>query len=584
MLVILHSVVPCYAVSCGSSNSTWLPRNLMTSSLYDLYEKTGLFNIKYDQDCQNFGITAFTSYQQSFGHRCDVSSSGLGAYPLWTGNNRIKIGNNDGRADLDAYQLGMGNVLVGADGIASTVQLNPTVQTVGTDFMFYYVHEKDEPGFYFSMHIPVGMMSVNPHMQEIGLAIPDGKVSFTQETQDPNSATIEYQFPDYPTPESRVKNIIEILSGGYLDCSRFDGNTLRTIRLRKARFSAYAQKIVGFGDISMALGYNFVMRSKGMFGVAPKLTIPTALPPGLDFILEPLLGRAGMWGVGIEMTGLYHVWDDKDTQRYLDIWAQAEVLHLMQGRRQSFRCFDLKGCGPGSKYNLLQNYASIYTTSPVAVQETIEAMVPFVLEPAANVTTLPVISKIPCEGSIAVLVDYHHKQWNGSLGCEFWCRAPEALTINVGTTINFRLPGLQHYAVIGRQVSNYRIDNQLDNVVTGYCQPDARINKSQDPVVLVGDPLVLPPGVTAPTLVPDGIKDGRIAINRLPSKFEDSLDLAGAQANTTYMGKMSAQIGHTWPDRFYMPSLSLISAVDWTHQDTVTLAQWSVGLKGAINF
>jgi len=59
-----------------------------------------------------------TQYMQNFGAKCS-SCKNLGSLPFWgaLGNNSMTIGNNDGRADLDAYQFSLGNVQVDADGI-----------------------------------------------------------------------------------------------------------------------------------------------------------------------------------------------------------------------------------------------------------------------------------------------------------------------------------------------------------------------------------------------------------------------------------------------------------------------------------
>ncbi|MFA5999103.1 MAG: hypothetical protein WC747_03750 [Candidatus Babeliales bacterium] len=576
---------------CSISKNTWLPRSFTSYSYRDISQAQYTYGQDFGDKEHHLNISLFTEYMQNFGGKCG-SCKNLGAMPFWSGTNQMTIGNNDGKADLDAYQLGMGNVVTNADGIAGVIQLNPTVQSVGTDMMLYYVHSKQERGIYFKVHAPLAAMIVTPNLKELMVAHSDNEVAFSQVTAaaagNPSS-TITYEFPAYSSPLRRAATVSDVFFGG-APGSSLEGSALKPIHLRRGRISPCKQTIIRLGDITTAFGYNAYMSEKGFFGLGFKASLPTGNVPTGHYMLEPIVGRAGAWGLGGEISGSYRVWENCDQSKNLEIFVQGEVLHLMQGRTPNFRSFDLKQNGPGSKYLLVQNYMADYTNK--VIPEATEVFVPQSLHSAINITTLPVISKIAVEGSFAVATVFNCDDWNVSLGGEFWGRSREKLQIDITSAIDQRLPNLNDYAVLGRQVSAYRVNGQPTSTVSPfnpievfYVEPLARINKSQDPVQLVGT-LVSAGGLGIVTsgIIPDGIKDGRLSENRIPANLCEALDIGAAQASRAFTGKLFGQAGYTWTQHCHMPSLAVIGGVEFTSQTNNAIQLWSVGLQGSLNF
>lgn len=571
-----------YSQDLSISKNLWLPRAFSSYSMHDLVQEKFLFHSENNEKDQACLISFFTEYMQNFGsqskdictqHRTYSACKNLGSLPFWSGTNVMTVGNNSGAADLDAYQLGLGNVIVNSDGIAGRIQLNPTVQQIGTDILIYYVHKREESGLFFKIHLPLGAMIINPNLKEIEPIVQDGLTSFTQTTLDPASSLITYQFPAYPPLFRRSATISDAFCGGEFNANdKLAGNRLNPIRLRKGRIASTKQTIVNIADISLSLGYNFVIRKNGNFGIAGKVTCPTGNVPTADYMLEPIFGRGGLWGAGVEFVGFYNLWLNEDVTKYVDFWWQGEILHLMPGTTPNFRSFDLKQNGPGSKYLLIQNYSA----------EPTNELVPYVIEPAVNLTTLPVLPSIPIEGSIALMIDANYNNWNLAIGAEFWARSAEKLNIDFSTAVDLRVPNLNNYAVLGRQLSSYDIDGQSNQVFTYYSEPFATIGKSLDAARLVGSV----PTVTAPTAaeLPDGIKDARLAANRIPAKLSDALDIAGAQASKVFSGKLFSQFGYTWADHCYAPSLSVVGGVEFSNDANKYLKFWSLGFQWSLCF
>ncbi|MFA5999105.1 MAG: hypothetical protein WC747_03760 [Candidatus Babeliales bacterium] len=541
----------------------------------------------YENKCRtaskynSVNISFLMEYMQNFGGKCGHHCKNLGSMPFWSGTNIMTVGSNDGRADLDAYQLGLGKVKIDEDGIAGVIQLNPKVQHVGADIYLHWAAKQDERGLYFKVHIPFGAVIIYPQFKELVKTIPDDNLSFTQITANPGSTKISYQFPEYPTPFFRPSSVSEAFFGGSPSQNHLNGNRHHPIRLRKGRIAETKSSEVRFGDLTAALGYNVVANEKGLFGVAFKVSCPTGNVPLGDYMLESIFGRAGLWGVGADISGFYNIWNNAAGTKSLNFAVQGEVLHLIQGRTPNFRTFDLKKNGPGSKYLIIQKYTAVYDHRTSGFV-TIENMEPRTIQPAANITTVPVISNIGVEGSLAVMLDYRSKNWNFDIGTEFWGRTAERLAIDVPAAVAFRLTNFNNYAVLGRQVGGYLIDGQPNLLQTFYCEPLARIGKSQDAVQLIGSPAT----VTKPAYadLPDGIKDARIASNRIPSLLEEALDIPGAQASAVFTGKVFGQAGYTWVDRCFMPSLSVVAGVEFTDNTNNMVQLWSLGLRGSLQF
>lgn len=577
LVVFNYSFLVTYQKDCCSiSKSTWLPRSFVSYQEHDLLDSQDVYYKDFYNKGSSIHVSFFTEYMQNFGNK-SVGCKNLGAMPFWSGVNSLTIGNNDGRADLDAYQMGLGNVITDANGIAGEIQLNPTIQHFGTDMLFHYIHKQNEPGFYLKVHAPVGAMKVTPNLKTIVQADPDDLLNFTQQTLNPASSEIDYLFPAYPTPARRQKSIAEAFYGGLYDKKSLLGNVVKPIVLRKARISPGSQTIIRIGDITVSSGYNFISNDSGFFGLAFKVSCPTGNVPTADYVLEPIFGRAGAWGVGCESSGVYNVWNSYDYSKNINLVFQGEVLHLFAGRRPNYRTFDLKKNGKGSKYLLVQSYINSYFFDPPSNSISVETPQP--IKSASDITTLPVISEIAAEGSVAIALQGQINNWNVSIGAEFWGRTQESLSIDFLSAVDIRFQNLNDYAVLGRQLSVYEINGQ-GSLPAYYCEPEATISKSQNPVQLVGSII----DVDLPAALPKGIVDARISTNRIPANLNEALDIAGAQALSVYTGKIFGRIGYVWDDYCHQPSLCIFSSAEFTNRTNNAVKLWSFGVQGSVQF
>lgn len=532
--------------SCSADCGARTSQNLWQSRAFSSYSSVNLIQMKdaYDKElfsdeCEKNPIFYFTTagqYMQSFGKDC-----GLGAVPFWSGTNTMTIGTNDGESNVDAYQFGMGDVVT-----PGAITLSPNVQQYGADLMFYYMQHKVGRGFVAKVDAPVGAMKIQSNLCEEAAELS-------------NEADI-YWTPPYPAVANRPQTLTAAFQGGAIAGGSVLSQVLHPVALYKGRISNTALSVVRLADLSFTFGYNFVNQDRGFLMFGLKTTCPTGNVPTGNFVFEPMFGRAGHWGVGLEMSASMNCYEN-DCHK-LSVWAQGELLHLMNGRTPNFRSFDLKQNGKGSKYMLLQYYAA---ENPDTENPT--GRVGSFITQAVNVTTFPVVSNFGAEGSFAVMLNYETGNWNGGLGVEVWGRTVENLSIDLCNTINYGMVNLNDYAVLGRQISK---NNDTDTELS-YCEPLATISKSQD-VVTTTD------GYT------NLIKDARVSTNRIPSNVEDALDICGAAAPQAVSGKLFGECGYVWKNYCHNPNLSLFGGLEFTNAKSNMINLWSLGLKGSFTF
>lgn len=568
------SSLPSCADPCDISQNFFQYRSFCSYSYHEILMLKTLYITDSKRDFWQGTFSIEPEYIQNFS--CASGCKNLGAMPFWSGTNTMTYGGHDGTTDLDPYQFGMGDVT----GVGS-ITLNSQMIHVGSDVLLHMTYHKDQPGFYFTLRAPIGAMSNTAILTE-SVAPQNGAANAVTNTV----------WLSYPTPPEQFDSMTSAFQAGSIsslnDAIFVESSLYRPISLQKGRINPSKQTTIRIADLSLALGYQFIANKTGFLGAAIKFTCPTGNVPTGRYIFEPIFGRAGYWGVGAEVLSHYKVWEHQKRDRGLDFWAKGEFLHLCSGRRPNFRSFDLAANGPGSKYLLLQRY---YLSTPSSSNTT--GAYPSFITQAVNVTTLPVISRFNIEGSFAFAFDLHEENLNFALGAEFWGRSQERLSLDSANFLNLDVANLNQFAVLGRQVSDdaraYLLGG-AEILSLHLCEPLARINQSIDRVVSPTNPVnpTPPPAgqtLAYPTTIPDGVKDARIATNRIPANLNEALDVAGAQAPRAMTAKIFSQLGYTYRDHALTPQISMVGGIEFSPKSShAALNMWSLGAQGSINW
>ena len=489
-----------------------------------------------------------SEYMQSFDNK---NCHGLGAMPFWSGTNTMTIGQGDGKADLDAYQFGMGDVKVDENGIAGTITLAPKVQHVGAELLWFNMQNKKH-GAYFKVKAPLGAMIIDSNLCETPIELKDTPLV--------NNGTTSRNA--YFLPTLRFQSLSDALHGG---TNQYDP------LYSYGKIADCKQTVIRLGDITVALGVNLLAKEDKQFAIGAKFSCPTGNVPQAIYMLEPIFGRAGHWGVGGEMFGQYtYNFDsnDCDKERSVRLWYQGEIMHLFSGRKPNWRSFDLAGNGNGSKYLLLQHYIN-----DVKDETGTKFVADSLVIPAINVTTLPVKTSFDIEGNFALSVDFRRDNWNLAVMGEFWGRTKESLSIDCCVNDdrnNFSVDyNLNNYAVLGRQTMQIAAST---TTTTTWAQPNATINTAA------------PAWLETTTPTNTDIVNGALAANRISANYNTALNVCGAAAKSIYTGKVLGELGYTWRDNCHVPNLSIFGGAELARSNNSWPKLWSVGLQGSLQF
>jgi hypothetical protein len=551
------------------------------SALTELLSTQNEVVLDKDEKNYRFYFDAMADYRQSF---CASGCRDFSSLGFWSGSNKLTVGNNDGRADIDGYNLGLGyNFNVDADGVAGKLTLNNGVRQTGANLKLYYEHNKKGSGFYMKLEAPIISLSVNSNLNEDPVATPDTATFLTQTTSNPASSVINYANAEYLTPYQYSPSAAEFFIGGVDSCTTMNGNINKIFRLNRG-FIAVHNEFTRIADLTAAVGYNLVTQNENRFSVGFKFSAPTGNVPQGFSMAEPIAGRAGCWALGGETYGHVKVWGSANNNSALYINMQGECYHWLANRRPSMRTFDLLKNGLGSKYLVVQRYTPFYVEDYNGNPAHSLQYIPGQLFSAAHITTLPIRSQISIEGSFATQIKYvHDNKWAVSLTGELFGRAQEKIKIDHVSVIDFKYETLNNYAVVGRQIGLYSINNSTNTAAqtlfASLCEPNATINKSQDPIQLVGSVAT----VTVPAVLPEGIADARDSKNRIPAEFDQALDICGAQVPSVLSGTVFLSVDRIWEHVSLLPTLSVFGGVEINNNNSLP-QMWVVGIKGNIQF
>ena len=509
------------AVAKATSQNTFVGRAFSTDMARELMAEQAAWTMNADSDSWYGTMQVIGQYNRNFK---SSSATGIGAMPFWSGTNVMTVGNNAHGSvaagapyQLDSYQFGLG-----AQATPGLVLLNPVLYSAGADFLFYVGAHQTEAGFFGKVNFAVGVASVNPQLDE-----PTANTGVAYAASYMNVATVSAATSViYPTMTAAFK-------GGAVPgaTSAFQG-------LNFGQIDGKQTSSAKFGDIDVAVGYNFLANDRSHLGVAVRFTGPTGNKPAGVYVLEPVWGNGGHWGLGGEVFGHATLWQGHD-DRCLELWGDIQVQHLFKAAQ--VRSFDLTNNGAGSKYLLVADFGTAGTTyTGGAVQQLV------------NLSTLPTNSTVGAVVDMALMLQYNCNNWQFDLGYNFAGKTVEKLAIT-GT-----LASLQ-YVVLGHQDLTTAASTASNKV-------DANFNMSK-----------------AANFAHAG---GTTALGNATTNItgNTALNVSGAAQAAGWSSKVFGQVAYRWNDSDYVPTLAVQGSGEFSTSGNNALNQWSVGVRGGFSF
>lgn len=480
---------------------------------------------------------AASEYTQNFGKEC--GRLGLGALPFWSGTNSMTIGTNDGKSDLDAYQFGLGEVKT-----QGKITLSPRIQEVGVTVFNYSLQNKNARGLYIKTKVTYGATYIDPITDELPAEQTDCLL---------DSAGTYYPL----VGNVRYHTLTEALQSGY---------SYQMPLYFYGKLQRCKTKYLGTGDSSIVVGVNLVVEENMHFGLGCKFSYPMGNWPFCEYMLEPIFGTAGHPGLGLDISGHYTFALDQYGNQDVSVWLQSDIMHYFPGRKPAYRSFDLRLNGPGSKYLLLQEYEYVLVEG-----EPQWSPVPDYFKPAINFTTIPVLSSFPVEVDVTGMINYRYKSFDCGIAMELWWRSDERLSLDLCQDFQYsKVPGydynLHHYVVVGRQTAF-----NAPGLLTNWCEPAARINKSV-------------PTQLAENKYPELVKDASLEINHIPHEYDKALDIEGATIRSVITGKFVGECGYTMLKQKNTPRFSVYGGVELSPRNCHVDNMLSFGLAFAIQY
>ncbi|KKP29259.1 MAG: hypothetical protein UR12_C0011G0006 [candidate division TM6 bacterium GW2011_GWF2_30_66] len=184
---------------------------------------------------------------------------------------------------------------------------------------------------------------------------------------------------------------------------------------------------VGIADLRGTLGYNFILKEDGHFGIYGILAAPTGNRPNAWYLFEPIVGNGKHWelGAGLSCSWIFHRCTSKSDDKYLGLYLDATISHLFKSKQ--CRSFDFD-CKPGSRYMLLEKMGA--NTDNIKANIDSEATPTTYqyksnLIPAINWSTFCVDVSIAAQADIAIKLTHVKENWNFDIGYNFWARTGE---------------------------------------------------------------------------------------------------------------------------------------------------------------
>jgi len=478
-------------------------------------------------------FSATAVYQRSWAQGNEEGSvsngaNGLGIFPFWSGSNVMSLGGNTEATNVDVYQFGLGPVNL--QNTPGSIALDPLVYQAGADFMFVVGSSANEPCFFAKIKAPVAVYNINPNLTEVQVTpvvYPEGALNLSANTVNEPALSMTQAFAgNQPNGQTAQGDFIP-MQYGLINGDQSTG--------------------AKFGDIEMTAGYRFVSNDDNSFSVAVRAAAPTGGQATGQYLLEPIVGRGGNWGLGGYLDGHVKLWEGNNENSF-QLKFMANAMHLFNA--DTVRSYDLIENGQGSKYLLAANYAG--GTYGNQVQNLI------------NITTLDSTSSFGVEGEAVVTFAYVARGWTVDLGYDFWGRSAETLTIT-GSFAD------QQYAVLGRQGVGLSGDGATN---ANACQPLAQIDLSAAAVSSV--PTNAGPAVNQTDVV--------LATNQVNRVSLAQLNVEGAEQDTALTSKVFSKVTYEWVDSDYRPHLGVMGEFEISTSNNNALPQWSIALVGGVSF
>jgi len=434
-------------------------------------------------------------------------SDKIGKYlSLKSDNDTMTIGatSTDGTNTIAAVNLGL------SPDAAATLKLAPKKEDIFFDFGAFVGFDEYVEGLWLKLRLPVVRTKWNLGGDLTVTSAGTAVANYFQTGATP--ATV----PAAPTEE-------QLLAGeftcGYLDTKQ-----------THAKFYAGDKIETALTDVAASIGWNFIRKDKGFFGLYIHGLVPTGTRPTAEFVFEPIAGNGRHFEIGGGLVGKACLWENDNEEQKLCFNVDARATHMWKATQK--RTFDLTANGKGSRYLLLKEFVAAGTFADKLVR-------------GPNVLTLDAKIKVNVQFEGAAMFTYHYKGLTADLGYNLWGRTKEEVSEFVDTI------AADKYGIYAQTTANCNATGNLDDKTAS----TATISNS----AVAAD-------VTANVYISN-----------------DSLDKDGSCAPSALTHTVFANLGYCWDENEWKPFVGLGGNCEFCAGNKA-FDQWSVWGKLGFSF
>jgi hypothetical protein len=398
-------------------------------------------------------FTVTPAYNQSYKSEY-IANALFGTNTLQISGSQVMSMNGDatrGSCDLLADYFGL------SSQFQSSVQLDPSIKNTSCDFAAYTgFHD-----WYIKVHAPLVWTQWNLGLSEA-----------ITSTHNNTIANYPANYMGTGVVAPGANSFIEAMRGN----TRF-GDMQEPLRYGKICGN---QHKAGLADIETVLGWNFVNRINGFFGMNLRMIIPTGNRPNSEYLFEPIVGNGKHWGAGLGISGRARLWE-KDGEQEFSFFGELNGTHLFNSKQT--RSFDYEKNGFFSRYMLLKEFDASGNYAGKLV-------------PAINRTTFECSVRSALQVDFAAMFAYTYKNFVFDLGYNAWFRTKEQIKLSCCQSLTpFGIKGVQDtsplptpgnntqstatiYGILYADRNDPRYIDQNSPVYAGYIEPSSAASTS----------------------------------------------------------------------------------------------------------
>lgn len=322
--------------------------------------------------------------------------------------------------DRDPHALLAENFYLPTD-FSSEVVFRPDIKNFIIDFNVFCGFDEWLEGLYLRIHTPLCYSRWNLNMCEH---------LFTRgiNNYDPGYFNNSFTPTDYNNPaayglarNSMLENFTEFACTGKAIQGVPD---IHYTGLAFARMNTNHLSETRLAEITVALGYNFLLNEDHYLGLNIRTAAPTGNAPKSQWLFEPIVGNGRHWELGAGMDSSWCIWRSEEEDQNVTMYLDATLSHLF--KTTQIRTFDLR-CKPLSRYMLATKFTSP-SHNLITGASAPAAQFDNVFTPVANLTSGPCSVSAAVQGEVTWKVAYTRCNFQWDIGYNFWGRSCTKIT------------------------------------------------------------------------------------------------------------------------------------------------------------